>query len=62
MFPPSEWCVNSFILHEGFIVGYLFALLGVALFILQSIYKKEKSPQNPAALRTYMVDDTGLEL
>jgi hypothetical protein len=29
--------VNSFILHEGFIVGYLFALLGVALFILQSI-------------------------
>jgi CubicO group peptidase (beta-lactamase class C family) len=23
MFPPSEWCVNSFILHEGFIVGYL---------------------------------------
>jgi uncharacterized membrane protein YciS (DUF1049 family) len=31
--------VNSFILHEGFIVGYLFALLGVALFILQSIIK-----------------------
>jgi hypothetical protein len=44
MFPPSEWCVNSFILHEGFIVGYLFALLGVALFILQSIeYKKPLS-------------------
>jgi hypothetical protein len=32
--------VNSFILHEGFIVGYLFALLGVALFILQSINSK----------------------
>lgn len=35
--PPSEWCVNNFILHEGFIVGYLFALFGVAHFILQSM-------------------------
>jgi hypothetical protein len=33
--------VNSFILHEGFIVGCLFALLALAHFILQSINYKD---------------------
>lgn len=35
--PLFEWCLNRFILHEGFILGYLFAPFGEAHFILQSI-------------------------